>query len=67
MLFNSPDLDLLSARPGTFAITPTTGMVGALRQDCQAMLGMIFGEVPEFSGVLNAVEKLEYEINQRRD
>lgn len=67
MFFNSPDLDLLSARPGTFAITPTAGMVDALRRDYQAMQGMIFGEVPEFSDVLNAVEKLEHEINRRRD
>ena len=67
MFFNSPDLDLLSARPGTFAITPTAGMVDALRRDYQAMLGMIFGKVPEFSDVLNAVEKLEEEINRRRD
>jgi hypothetical protein len=42
-------------------------MVDALRRDYQAMLGMIFGEVPEFSDVLNAVEKLEHEINRRRD
>ena len=67
MFFNSPDLDLLSARPGTIAITPTAGMVDALRRDYQAMLGMIFGEVPEFSDVLNAVEKLEHEINRRRN
>jgi hypothetical protein len=67
MFFNSTDLDLLNARPGTFAITPTPGMVDALKRDYQAMLGMIFGDVPEFSDVLNAVEKLEQEINQRRD
>lgn len=67
MFFNSPDLDLLSARPGTFAITPTAGMVDALRRDYQAMLGMIFGEVPEFSDVLNTVEKLEHEINRRQN
>lgn len=67
MFFNSPDLDLLSARPGTFSITPTAGMLDALRRDYQAMLGMIFGELPEFSDVLNAVEKLEHEINRRRD
>jgi len=67
MFFNSTDLDLLNARPGTFAIAPTPGMVDALKRDYQAMLGIIFGEMPEFSDVLNAVEKLEQEINQRRD
>jgi hypothetical protein len=66
MFFNSPDLDLLNARPGSFSITPTTGMVDALRRDYQAMLGMIFGELPEFADVLQAVERLEHQINQRR-
>jgi hypothetical protein len=67
MFFNSPDLDLRSAQPGSFAIMPTAGMVDVLKRDYQAMLGMIFGEIPEFSDVLDAVEKLEHEINRRRD
>jgi len=67
MFFNSTDLDLLNARPGTFAITPTPLMVNALKRDYQAMRGMIFGEVPEFADVLNAVEKLEHELNQQGD
>lgn len=65
MFFNSTDLDLIHAHPGTFSITPTPEMVHTLKRDYQAMLGMIFGEVPEFSDVLNAVEKLEHEINRR--
>ena len=32
MFFNSADLDLLHARPGSFAIAPTPGMVDALRR-----------------------------------
>jgi hypothetical protein len=67
MFFNSPDLDLRSARPGSFAIMPSAEMLDVLKRDYQVMLGMIFGEVPEFSDVLDAVKKLEDEINQRRD
>lgn len=64
MFFNSADLDLLHARPGSFSITPTPGMVDALRRDYQAMTGMIFGEVPDFSEVLDATRRLEQAINQ---
>lgn len=64
MFFNSTDLDLLHARPGSFAITPTPAMVDALKRDYQAMTGMIFGEVPEFAEVLEAIRQLEQTINQ---
>lgn len=64
MFFNSTDLDLLHARPGSFTITPTLGMVDALKRDYQAMAGMIFGEVPAFSDVLEATRQLEQAINQ---
>ncbi len=64
MFFNSTDLDLSHARPGSFAITPTPGMVDALKRDYQAMAGMIFGEVPTFSDVLEATRQLEQAINQ---
>lgn len=64
MFFNSADLDLLHARPGSFAITPTPEMADALRHDYLAMAGMIFGEVPEFADVLEATQQLEYKINE---
>lgn len=64
MFFNSTDLDLLHARPGSFAITPTPRMVDALKRDYHAMAGMIFGEVPEFAEVLEATRQLEQAINQ---
>jgi hypothetical protein len=64
MFFNSTDLDLLHARPGSFTITPTLGMVDALKRDYQAMAGMIFGEVPEFADVLEVTRQLEQAINQ---
>lgn len=62
--FNSPDLDLLHARPGSFAITPTPEMVDALKRDYQAMETMIFGGVPDFGEVLNVTKQLELIINK---
>lgn len=64
MFFNSTDLDLLSARQGTFAITPTHSMIDTLKRDYQAMATMIFGDVPEFSEVLQTITKLESQLNQ---
>ncbi|MBH1962330.1 MAG: nucleotidyl transferase AbiEii/AbiGii toxin family protein [Rhodocyclales bacterium] len=64
MFFNSADLDLLHARPGSFAITPTPEMVDALKRDYQAMAGMIFGEQPDFAEVIKATRQLELAINQ---
>ena len=65
MFFNRPDYELQSALEGSFAIMPTAGMVDELKRDYQAMTGMIFGEVPEFSEVLTAIEKLEIQINEK--
>ena len=64
MFFNSTDLDLGSARPGSFAIAPTSEMQVVLKRDYQAMADMIFGEVPEFSVVMEKVVGLERRINQ---
>ena len=63
MFFIRPDYDLQSALEGSFAIMPTAGMIDELKRDYQAMTGMIFGEIPEFSAVVNAIEKLEKKIN----
>lgn len=49
MFFIRPDYDLQSALEDSFAIMPTAGM--------------IFGKIPEFSKVVNAIEKLEKKIN----
>lgn len=64
MFFNSADLGLLHARPGSFAIAPTPEMADVLKRDYQAMAGMIFGEVPDFAEVLEATRQLEQAINQ---
>ena len=64
MFFNSTDLDLLHAQPGSFAITPAPEMADALRRDYQAMTGMIFGDVPDFAEILEAIRQLEHVINK---
>lgn len=64
MFFNSTDLDLKSASPGSFSIMPTPEMANALKRDYQAMAGMIFGDVPDFATVIDAIQQLENKINQ---
>jgi hypothetical protein len=64
MFFNSPDLDLLHARPGSYAIAPTADMVTALKRDYQSMAGMVFGDVPGFDDVLAGIVRLEQLINR---
>jgi hypothetical protein len=62
--FNSPDLDLLHANRGSYAILPTPAMVDDLKRDCQAMAGMIFGDVPDFDTILETTRQLEQLINE---
>ena len=64
MFFNSADLDLKSARPGSFALGPTLEMQQSLKRDYQAMAGMIFGEIPDFAEVIEVIGQLEQSINQ---
>jgi hypothetical protein len=64
MFFNNINLDLKSARPGSFSITPSSAMATVLKRDYQAMSGMIFGEVPEFETVINKTKELEQQINR---
>lgn len=63
MFFNSPDLDLDHAAPGTFALTPTSAMLDLLTRDYDAMAGMIMGEVPDLKEVIRAIAELEGRVN----
>ncbi|MCL2875507.1 MAG: nucleotidyl transferase AbiEii/AbiGii toxin family protein [Betaproteobacteria bacterium] len=67
IFFDNADLDLAHAHPGAFKIVPSSGMADALRRDYQAMQGMIFGDIPEFDGVLESVQRLENAINHTDD
>jgi hypothetical protein len=67
MFFGSPDLGLGTAAAGTFTLVPGEGMRAALAKDYEAMAGMIFGEVPELSDVLQAIAELEAAMNAPSD
>jgi len=64
MFFNRPDLDLASAVPGSFALTPHYGMLTDLQQDYEAMSGMVFGSIPDVNEVVTAISALEQRLNQ---
>jgi Nucleotidyl transferase AbiEii toxin, Type IV TA system len=64
MFFNSPDLGLDRAVPGSFLLTPTDSMIDELRRDYGRMAGMIIGEPPEFDRVIASVATLENDLNQ---
>jgi hypothetical protein len=63
MFFNSSDLDLAHAVPGTLAIVPTEPMMDALRRDYAAMSGMIFGPIPAFDDVVSVIAELGDRVN----
>ena len=64
MFFNRPDLDLASAVPGSFALTPHDGMLDDLRRDYEAMSGMVFGPIPMVDTVVAAIAGLEHYLNR---
>lgn len=63
MFFNSPDLDLATAEPGSFVLRPTDAMLDPLRRDYAAMTGMIFGDAPAFEQVMESIAELETRVN----
>lgn len=63
MFFNSVALDLKNAHPGSFSLIPSDEMQPILKRDYKAMEGMIFGEIPDFSEIINKITYLEHEIN----
>ncbi len=63
LFFGSTDLGLASAELGTFTLVPTQGMHNALSKDYEAMSGMVFGQMPPLSHVLESVARLEKTIN----
>lgn len=63
MFFNSPDLNLATAIPGSFALSPTRDMAVDLARDYGAMKGMIFGEAPPFEMILERIARFEALVN----
>ncbi|KUM25217.1 hypothetical protein AU467_04380 [Mesorhizobium loti] len=65
MFFNSPDLNLATAVPGSFTLSPSREMAAELARDYTAMKGMIFGDAPAFENILERVAKFEADANAR--
>jgi len=65
MFFNSPDLNLATAVPGTFTLSPNHDMAADLARDYTAMTGMIFGEAPPFARILERVADFEATVNAK--
>ena len=59
MLFNSPDLGLNRASPGTFSLSLTKAMLEELRRDYARITGMIIGAPPKFDEVMASVAAVE--------
>jgi hypothetical protein len=52
------------AVPGTFTLLPATqSQLADLERDYREMQVMLFGDPPEFGSMLDALRKLETEIN----
>ena len=66
LFFNSPDLNLATAAPGTFTLSPNAPMATELARDYAAMAGMIFGKAPALEVVLGRIADLEARINQSK-
>jgi hypothetical protein len=64
MFFNSPDLGLDRAVPGTFSLMPADEMIEDLRRDYSRMAGMIIGDPPAFNDVIVSIAALEEELNR---
>lgn len=63
LFFGSPDLGLDTAHPGTLSLCPGDTMRRALATDYTAMSGMVFGDVPRFDEVLDAITTIETTVN----
>lgn len=63
MFFNSPDLNLATAAPGSFTLSPNREMAANLTRDYTAMVGMIFGKAPPFGEILERIVTFEADVN----
>ncbi len=63
MFFNSPDLNLASAAPGSFTLSPSPKMAVDLARDYSAMTGMIFGQAPSFDTIRDRIAQFETKVN----
>lgn len=62
MFFNRPPLNLDAAVTGEFTPAPRAEMLDALERDYNNMSGMIFGQIPVFSDIIERIRLLEEEL-----
>jgi hypothetical protein len=65
MFFNSHDLNLVTATPGSFTLSPNRDMAANLARDYTAMSGMIFGKAPSLDEILKRIDDFEHQINAK--
>jgi hypothetical protein len=65
MFFNSPNLNLAAAVPGSFTLSPNDEMAKLLAGDYRAMSGMIFGAAPSFDDMLKSIREFEDRLNMK--
>lgn len=61
--FFSPSANYETAKIGTIRLLPKDAFIEVLRQDCEKMSEMFFGETPDFDDIMAHIEKLEKVIN----
>jgi Nucleotidyl transferase AbiEii toxin, Type IV TA system len=64
LFFNRTDFDLVSARPGSWAIEPSAGMSDLLRGDYERTMPMIFGTAPTFDQIMSSVKQINDSVNE---
>lgn len=64
--YRSPTARYDLAKPGTFKLLPSERKCQSLSDDYDRMQEMIFGIIPDFSSIKNALETLEKEINLKK-
>jgi hypothetical protein len=63
VFFDRPDYDLASARPGSYAVAPVSGMSEALGRDYADMAAMVFGDPPAFAEIMESVRTIDAIVN----
>ncbi len=63
--FYSPSANYETAKIGTIRLLPNKVFIDVLKQDCEKMSDMFFGEAPNFDDVLANIERIENTINSK--
>ena len=63
MFFDPPDLHLVQAAPGTYALTPSSAMREGLARVHANMAAMVFGPILAFDDGMSSVAELERQLN----